>query len=155
MPLKQGQDLRQLVGYQLQRASLIAEQDARRALEPFGLSPAKMTALLLIRDNPGCDQTALGHALGINRSSAMRQVNILEERGLIERRPGRDARTNALHLTASGEEQMAAVLAAINAADRALVETLTGEEAALLGAMLERIARPSPRPRPRRALPDA
>lgn len=142
MPMKQGQDLRQLVGYQLQRASLIAEQDARRALEPFGLSPAKMTALLLIRDNPGCDQTALGQALGINRSSAMRQVNILEERGLIERRAGRDARTNALHLTTRGHDQVAAMLAAINVADQALVQNLTREEAALLGGMLEKIARP-------------
>lgn len=155
MPMKQGEDLRQLVGYQLQRASLIAERDARRALAPFGLSPAKMTALLLIRDNPGCDQTALGQALGINRSSAMRQVNILEDKGLIERRAGRDARTNALHLTATGEEQIAAMLAAINTADRVLVEKLTGEEAALLGAMLERIATPSPRSRPRRRSPQA
>lgn len=147
MPMKQGQDLRQLVGYQLQRASLIAEQDARRALSPFGLSPAKLTALVLVRDNPGCDQTALGHALGINRSSAMRQVNILEERGLIERRAGRDARTNALHLTQRGEEQVGAMLAAINIADRALVEKLTAQEAALLAAMLERIATPAPRVR--------
>ena len=150
MPMKQGQDLRQLVGYQLQRASLIAQQDARDVLVPFGLSPAKLTALLLIRDNPGCDQTALGRALGINRSSAMRQVNILEERGLIERCVGRDARTNALYLTAHGAEQVAAMLTAINRADQALVEKLTAGEAAQLIGMLEKIATPTPRVRARR-----
>lgn len=154
MPMKQGQDLRQLVGYQLQRASLVAEQDARRALASFGLSPAKLTALVLVRDNPGCDQTALGYALGINRSSAMRQVNILEERGLIERRAGRDARTNALHLTAKGQQQVEEMLIAINIADQALVETLSPQEAASLSAMLERIATPMQRSRSRK-LPSA
>ncbi|MFP5432659.1 MAG: MarR family transcriptional regulator, partial [Alphaproteobacteria bacterium] len=49
---------------------------------------AKFTALLLIRDNPGCDQTALGRALSVNRSSAMKLVNILEERGWSNGGPG-------------------------------------------------------------------
>lgn len=153
MPIKQGRDLLQLVGYQLQRASLTAEEDARRALQPFGVSPAKLTALVLIRDNPGCDQTALGRALSINRSSAMRQVNILEERGLVERRPGRDARTNALHLTREGERRLGAMLAAIRESDALIVSTLTSEESAVLRNLLERIAGQRDRPRPRRRTP--
>lgn len=153
MPIKQGRDLLQLVGYQLQRASLTAEEDARRALQPFGVSPAKLTALVLIRDNPGCDQTALGRALSINRSSAMRQVNILEERGLVERRPGRDARTNALHLTREGERRLGAMLAAIRESDALTVSTLTSEESAVLRNLLERIAGQRDRPRPRKRTP--
>lgn len=153
MPIKQGRDLLQLVGYQLQRASLAAEEDARRALQPFGVSPAKLTALVLIRDNPGCDQTALGRALSINRSSAMRQVNILEERGLVERRPGRDARTNALHLTREGERRLGAMLAAIRESDALIVSTLTSEESGVLRNLLERIAGQRDRPRPRKRTP--
>ncbi len=40
---------------------------------------------MLIKDNAGCEQSALGRALSINRSSAMKLVNALSDKGLIER----------------------------------------------------------------------
>ena len=57
--MKQDSDLETLLGYQMQLAYLTMIGDARRVLEPYGLTPAKLIALLLIRANPGCDQTAL------------------------------------------------------------------------------------------------
>ena len=63
--MKKGADLRGLVGYQIQRVHLELDADARAAMADHDLSPAKLTALILIRDNPGCDQTALGRALSI------------------------------------------------------------------------------------------
>lgn len=142
--MKQGADLQSLVGYRVQRANLLMETDARAALADHDLSPAKMTALILIRDNPGCDQTALGRALSINRSSAMKLVNILEERGLVERRAGRDLRTNALFLLPEGEVQIGAMIEAVHQSDARMTQGLSGEEAEQLLVLLRKISGEEP-----------
>lgn len=141
--MKQGADLQSLVGYRVQRANLLMETDARAALADHDLSPAKMTALILIRDNPGCDQTALGRALSINRSSAMKLVNILADKGLVERRPGRDLRTNALMLLPEGERQLAVMLAAVRQSDARMTKRLSAEELRTLRTLLARLG-PAP-----------
>jgi DNA-binding MarR family transcriptional regulator len=66
------------------------------------MTPARATAVVYIALHEGCDQVTLGRALGINRATTMKLVDALEARGAIERRAGRDRRTNALHLTAAG-----------------------------------------------------
>jgi len=137
--MKLGTDLDQLIGYQLQRSNMLAIDDARRALLPFGVTPAKLTALLLIRANPGCDQTALGRALSINRSSAMKLVNFLAERDLIERRPGRDLRTNALYLLPQAEQRITEMVQALHDSDARLVERLSSGERAQLAALLRKL----------------
>lgn len=143
--MKQGSDLKALVGYQVQRAHLIMEADARAALSPFDLSPAKFTALLLIRDNPGSDQTALGRALSINRSSAMKLVNILAERNLIERRPGRDLRTNALHLLPEGEALVVAMLEETRQSDSRMTARMSASEVKALHMLLRKLGPETPR----------
>jgi DNA-binding MarR family transcriptional regulator len=140
--MKQGSDLDGLLGYRIELAHLIAIEDARLALASYGLTPAKLTALLLIRANPGCDQTALGKALSVNRSSAMKLVNVLVDRGLIERRPGRDLRTNALHLLPDGEERVAEMLDQLRESDRRLAADLTAAERATLMALLKKLRKP-------------
>ncbi|WP_066804615.1 MarR family winged helix-turn-helix transcriptional regulator [Sphingomonas asaccharolytica] len=140
--MKQGSDLDGLLGYRIELAHLIAIEDARLMLAPYGLTPAKLTALLLIRANPGCDQTALGKALSVNRSSAMKLVNVLVDRGLIERRPGRDLRTNALHLLPDGEKRVAEMLDQLRESDRRLAADLTAAERATLMALLKKLRKP-------------
>jgi len=137
--MKQGSALKALVGYQVQRAHLIMEADARAALTSFDLSPAKLTAMILIRENPGSDQTALGKALSVNRSSAMKLINILAERKLVERRPGRDLRANALHLLPEGEALVAAMLEATRQSDARMTARMTADEVRTLHALLRKL----------------
>ena len=142
--MKQGSDLDGLLGYRIELAHLVAIEDARQALANYGLTPAKLTALLLIRANPGCDQTALGRALSVNRSSAMKLVNVLVDRGLIERRPGRDLRTNALHLLPGGEERVTEMLEALRESDRRLAANLTPAERTTLMTLLKKLGKSRP-----------
>lgn len=137
--MKQDDDLETLLGYHMQRAFLVMTDDARSALEPHGLTPAKLTALMLVRANPGCDQTALGRALSINRSSAMKLVNALAARGLIERRAGRNLRTNALHLLPNGEAQVAELLSLLRESDRRMSARLSDAERKTLFGLLRKI----------------
>lgn len=137
--MKHGSDLDSLLGYQLQMANLLAITDARDSLAEYGITPAKLTALMLIRANPGCDQTALGRALMINRSSAMKIVNFLEDKGFIERRPGRNLRTNALHVRPEGESRLTEMLNRLREADARLSERLTAGERDTLFKLLRKL----------------
>jgi len=137
--MKHDKDLETILGYQMQRAYLTMAGDARSVLEPYGLTPAKLTALLLIRANPGCDQTALGRALSINRSSAMKLVNTLVAGGFIERRAGRNLRTNALHLLPLGAENLADLLVSLRESDRHMTARLSEAERTTLFALLGKV----------------
>lgn len=136
-----------LVGYQARMISLRLNEGAREALDGFGISPAKVTALGLIAANPGCGQSALARALSINRASAMKLVNVLEEHGLVERRPGRDLRSNALHLTAKAQADLPVMLARLADSDKVALTPLTEKERAALSQLLDKALRP-PRKQP-------
>ena len=62
-----------------------------------------MVALSFIESNPGCEQKALAIHLGVNEASAMAVLNRLEAAGLVERRRGRNKRSNAIYMTDNGE----------------------------------------------------
>ncbi|WP_084581579.1 MarR family winged helix-turn-helix transcriptional regulator [Sphingomonas azotifigens] len=131
--------LETLIGYQLQMARLRLMEAAHAALAPYGISPARVTALALIRAQPGLDQSALGRALSINRASAMKLVNLLVERGLVERRPGRDLRSHALHLTPEGETQLPQMIARLHESELPVLADLDDAERATLLQLLNRI----------------
>lgn len=144
--LKEAPELEGMLGYQVQLAWLKLDANAREALAPFEISPARLTALLMVRDNPGCDQTTLGRALAINRSSAMKLVNALESKGWVERRAGRDLRSNGLHVGPAGAQAIVAILGALIASEDALASPLSHDELNQLLTLLAKFRRGHPRP---------
>jgi DNA-binding MarR family transcriptional regulator len=90
------------LGLQLHSTDVQAMTILAERLAVLEVTPARATAVVYIALHEGCDQVTLGRALGINRATTMKLVDALEARGAIERRAGRDRRTNALHLTAAG-----------------------------------------------------
>ena len=90
-------------GYLLHVADIAAMRMIQEMLGDIGLTATRATALAYIRENPGCGQTELGRALQVNRASAMEVVNALVLIGAVERRSGRDKRSNSLVLTQAGE----------------------------------------------------
>ena len=91
------------LGYQLRRLDVLSMEMLHGLMADVGVPPGRATALVYIDLHPGCDQVELGRVLGINRASTMAAVNRLVALGAVERRPGRDRRSNALHLTAEGQ----------------------------------------------------
>ncbi len=131
--------LAELVGYQLHLTSLAVLRDAREALAVLGTTPAQVTAVAFVRDNPGCDQSSLGRFLAVNRSAAMKMVDRLADSDWVERRAGRDRRSNGLHLTAEGRVFLDQVLARLGQVDAALTENFSHEEVAILLTLLARL----------------
>jgi DNA-binding MarR family transcriptional regulator len=91
------------LGYLMHRVDAVLMRKAGIAFDSLGLTPARATAAVFIGLHEGCDQSALGRALGINRASTMKVVNELVSIGLVARKEGRNRRTNALHLTKRGQ----------------------------------------------------
>lgn len=91
------------LGYLMHRVDAVLMRKAAVAFDSLGLTPARATAAVFIGLHEGCDQVALGRALGINRASTMKVVNELVALGIVARKEGRNRRTNALHLTRRGQ----------------------------------------------------
>lgn len=127
------------LGLQLHYADVRAMTGLSARLAPLGVTPARATAIVYIGLHPGCDQTTLGRALGVNRASTVKAVDEMEALGAIERRPGRDRRTNALHLTSAGEALRARIEEETATHDQEAFAVLTDEEREQLSLLLAKL----------------
>lgn len=133
--------LAEIVGYRLDMARCAALRSVHRLLAETGFRPADTTALLLIKERPGCDQTELGHALAGNRSVGMKVATRLEARGLLTRREGRDRRSKGLYITLAGEAMLEDLLARHAAAEERLTADLSAAERVMLLWLLDKVER--------------
>ncbi len=133
-----------LAGYQLRRAQARFFADFRRRMADVPMTPAQYGMLTLIAENPGLSQSALARALGLERSTMVAAIDTLQQRGLVERRPGtRDQRTNALELTDRGTRLMADLAPRIAEHEAHMLAGLSADEKMQLLRLLEKIwARP-------------
>ena len=124
------------LGYLLHRVDAVLMRKAAVAFDSLGLTPARATAAVYVGLHEGCDQAALGRALGINRASTMKVVNELVAIGVVARRDGRNLRTNALHLTKRGQSLRHEIEAMSEQTDDAHFGALTRTEQAELRRLL-------------------
>ena len=131
--------LAQRLGYQLHRLDVLAMERLYGVMKEVGVPPGRGTALVYVDLHPGCDQAALGRVLGINRASTMAAVNALVGLGAVERRAGRDRRSNALHLTDEGRRLVAEMMRITADHDAQLFGTLSEPERAELFRLLTKV----------------
>jgi DNA-binding MarR family transcriptional regulator len=74
-----------------------------RAERAAGHSGATAAALTYLLQEPGQSIDQLKEPLGLSQSATVRLVDRLVADGLVQRRPGRDGRSIAVHLTPPGE----------------------------------------------------
>lgn len=134
--------LTNLTGYCLRRAQIRIYQDFLDAMEPWSVTPPRFSAMTLIRHNAGMKLTELARAMGIARSGAVEVVDSLEKLGYVRRMDSPvDRRAYALALTDQGNVVLDTVTARVQAHDARIGAGLTGEEAAELRRMLDKLGR--------------
>jgi MarR family transcriptional regulator, negative regulator of the multidrug operon emrRAB len=101
-----------------------------------GSAPA---ALVHLHAHPGESVEALRRVLGISQPAAVRIVDGLAAAGQLERRPGADGRTLALHLTEAGELAARGALERRATSLHELLAVLRPAERAALLPLLERL----------------
>lgn len=130
-----------LVGYHMRKAQVAIFQDFAKSLQGLDIRPGQFGVLILIDGNPGLNQSELGEAMGVDRSTVVAVIDRLEERGLVARRPApNDRRSYALELTAAGRSLLARLRPLVAAHEARLAEGLSPSEQTLLITLLRRIA---------------
>lgn len=105
-------------------------------LATTGLTDATWLPLVhLDATGGGLTQKGLAALVGVDGSSLVRVLDILERDGLIERRrDAADGRARLIHLTESGETRVAEIQTALKTAETAMLVDLSDAD---LGVMLE------------------
>ena len=119
--------------------ALVDELEAvtRRAAGHAGAGPAAVVALSELLAGRSVDD--LRRAVGLTHSGGVRLIDRLVADGLAQRRPGADARSVALALTARGRRLARAVRDARRSALLDVLDVLDDGERAQLGAMLDKL----------------
>ena len=127
-----------LLGYRLRRAQQAVFRDFASSIPE--LSPGRVGILLLLEANPGVTQSRLAQAVSLERSTMVGVVDLLEGRGLLERRRGADRRTNGLWLTDPGRDLVTRLKRRIQLHERRVAARLSAQERAQLLALLEKLS---------------
>ena len=131
--------LPQLLGYRLRLAQQVVFRDFAASVQ--GLSPGRVGLLITVDANPGITQSRLAESASRDRSTMVGVLDLLEARGLIERRRGADRRTNGLWLTRAGRSLLGRVLRGIARHERRIASRLSAAERRRLLDLLGRISR--------------
>jgi len=135
--------LPELLGYHLRRAQLAVFADFARSMTGIDLTPGQFGVLVRIAANPGLTQSALGRAVGIERSTVVSVIDRLEKRGLVIRGEAiGDRRANALALSAEGQKLLRDATRRVRMHERRIARGLTPAEAKSLIALLQKVTRP-------------
>ena len=106
------------------------------ALGSGGAAPAALVHLAVY---PGESAEALHRVLGISQPGTAQVVERLVDLGLLERRPGRDRRTQALHLTPAGHRTLDELIERRADALSALLAPLSDDERVQITQLLEKV----------------
>jgi MarR family transcriptional repressor of emrRAB len=120
--------------------SLAATDRFRSAVEgSIGRGGAHAAALVHVEAHAGGSVSALADVLGVSQPAAVKIADRLAADGQLERRPGPDQRTWALHLTPAGKAAAAQILAARARELDGLVAALSADEQQALEPLLDKL----------------
>jgi DNA-binding MarR family transcriptional regulator len=128
------------IGFHLRLAQDASFRAFARRAGRHDLKPGHFAALLVIVNNPGISQGALGRAIVRDKSSVTPIIQTLFKRGLIDRQTSAgDRRRIQLSVTGSGRELLRRLAPHVRNHDRNL-DTIVGSDRALFLGLLRRIA---------------
>lgn len=129
------------LGFHLRRAQVAAfKHFAQTVTAAEGITPGLYGMIQVIANNPGLTQSALAEAMDVDRSSIVKVVNQLVEKGLITRDPvPHDKRSYHLRLTPGGKIALKRIEEAVMAQDRAFSAGLSEDARHLLISLLKRL----------------
>ena len=131
------------LGFHLRRSQVAAFRHfAQTVTATEGITPGLYGMLQVIANTPGLTQSALAEAMDVDRSSIVKVVNQLTEKGLIVRDAvPHDRRSYNLRLTADGSRALTRMQEAVMRQDRAFSAVLSEPERATLIGLLKRLYR--------------
>ena len=132
--------LRAFVAFHLRLAQDASFRSFAKHTGRRNLKPGRFAAMMVIHNNPGISQVALGRAISRDKSTVTPLIQELDRQGLVRRRRSTsDRRSITLTLTRSGEATLADLLVHARAHDRRL-DAIVGKRKTEFLELLRKIA---------------
>jgi DNA-binding MarR family transcriptional regulator len=132
--------LRQLPSWLLSEAARRGHQLVSDGFAEEGLRKPHFTVLVALSELGPSSQAELGRRLWIDRKNMVAVIDDLEDAGFVERTPDeQDRRRNAVRLTPAGTKTLARLNARVDAAQDALLASLSATERRELERLLTRV----------------
>ncbi len=133
------------LGYAVRRAQIRLYEDFIASLAPWGITPPRFTAMVIVSRNPGLKLIQLAKVMGIARSGAVILVDALEDLGYMQRHPvPEDRRAFNLALTEKGRTDLVNIIQAVQEHDQRMSRMFSTEEQARLRRQLIQLAGGTP-----------
>ena len=132
---------RRRFGHQFVQLARAWRRELDHVLAGASLTDATWVPLVRLEESgEGISQKDLATRIGIDGSSLVRLLDILEERGLLERRAdAKDRRSRRLHLTAAGREALADIRRQLHAVEEEILADLGEDEIGVALRLFDRI----------------
>lgn len=128
-----------MVGYRLKQAQAALRARMDDVLRPLGLTTPQYVCLELLSRAPGASNSELARGAFVTRQTMNALLRGLEQRGLVERaEEASSGRVLPAHLTALGEDLLAAAVTEVETVQDLMVSALTDEQAESLRHLLTR-----------------
>lgn len=132
--------LETLIGYNARRAALAVIEQFLEQMAVYDLKPVEFSVMSVIVHNPGVTSRQLCAALNILPPNLVRLIQLLETRGLIERKPHpNDGRAVGLHPTDDGKSLMVKAEVTASELEMSIGSKLTPNQAQTLVTLLQKI----------------
>jgi DNA-binding MarR family transcriptional regulator len=127
-------------GFLSYEISHIIRQRFNKAAEPIGFTHAQWRALVHLSENQNCRQIDLAEILEIKPITLVKQIDLLEEAGLIKRnKDSEDRRAYRLELLPKAHDVMQQLWEIADALEAQVLSVLTTDEQQALSTLLERV----------------
>ncbi|MEL6372947.1 MAG: MarR family transcriptional regulator [Pseudomonadota bacterium] len=129
-----------IIGYLIADTSRLMRTVFDRRMRKLGLTRAQWLALTRLHRQPGVNQSEVADMLEIEKASAGRLIDRLEQNGWVERRAdASDRRVRRVHLTPHAERVHEEILPIAEATVDAALQDLSAQERKRLRGYLERV----------------
>ena len=133
-------DLRDSTGYLLARLGAESRRRWARMLAAQGLTPHHFGALMILDHLGVTHQRQLSELIGVDPRNAVPVLDLLHERGLIQRTSDPvDRRRRAITLTPAGQTMLGDLRQAADAIEHDMLEGLNDDERGTLHRLLRRL----------------
>jgi DNA-binding MarR family transcriptional regulator len=131
------------LGYLLKHAQLALAELTAAALEPFGLTGRELAVLTVLASGEPASQQQAAHRLGVDRTTMVALVDVLEDKGLVQRHAhAEDRRRNVVELTEKGRDRLRQAGEAAQEAEGRFLAPLSRKDAQRLKAALLAVIQP-------------
>jgi len=127
-------------GHLIRRLHQISTALFSEETAPQGLTPVQYAALQMVENVPGIDQAALSDMIAFDKTTLVKVLDRLVDKGLLTRtRSGADRRVNQLHATVRGTQLLRDMHALVDRSDKRILAPLNTAEQRSFMELLTRL----------------